>query len=519
MSCCCPWPRRTPPEALLPSGVPLSQRPPGTEEEEEEEEDGDQLSPVMSMAPSKSMSPPDRQSKIGRALSSLANKSYQSGLHAGKTMVDVSAYVVQTTGEVVLEGGSIVVEAGGQVVGFVAKGGKASIGAMRDAGAKLRDLGEHWIERLGELSLETRAVVGASATRVQAFHRGTKARSRLRLEREAAESGSGSAAPPAALACQAGGHADAFKRVGGGCTDILKETSERERDVYEGMQADPISKHAPAYGGCVARGGSIKDGYTSIRLADLTAGCTRPCVMDIKMGIRTFLESEVKSDKRRVDLAEKMAKQGGEMSEEEKEKGITKLRYMQFREQTSSTATLGWRLEAIVLPSTDPEAPDAAPTKIDCKKLSEEAEIIDAIAKFLGGKRDAGEAVHKLLLELRADLEASAFFQAHEFIGSSLLFVYDADGAGAADGAAVKMIDFAKTQPVAAEKLEGYTHRQPWVCGNQEDGYLFGLDSLVDCWGKLLSTEADSPYLGVLESKESQEDKRQRVLARMAGVS
>lgn len=56
-------------------------------------------------------------------------------------------------------------------------------------------------------------------------------------------------------------------------------------------------------------------------------------------------------------------------------------------------------------------------------------------------------------------------------IGSSILIIYDDEKAG------VWMIDFAKTVPVP----EGVsiTHREPWVLGNHEEGFLTGVDNLI----------------------------------------
>ncbi len=67
------------------------------------------------------------------------------------------------------------------------------------------------------------------------------------------------------------------------------------------------------------------------------------------MFLRTFLESEVKNPVTRKDLYQKMFKlDPNEPTEEEHtEQAVTKLRYMQFRERESSTAHLGFRLEAI----------------------------------------------------------------------------------------------------------------------------------------------------------------------------
>ena len=42
------------------------------------------------------------------------------------------------------------------------------------------------------------------------------------------------------------------------------------------------------------------------------------------------------------------------------------------------------------------------------------------------------------------------------------------------------MIDFGKTVPVHdGIRLD---HRKPWVEGNHEDGYLWGLDNMLETW-------------------------------------
>jgi 1D-myo-inositol-triphosphate 3-kinase len=63
---------------------------------------------------------------------------------------------------------------------------------------------------------------------------------------------------------------------------------------------------------------------------------------------RTFLESEVTNTTKRKDLYKKMMEiDPDEPTDTERSiEAITKLRYMQFRESKSSTATLGFRIEA-----------------------------------------------------------------------------------------------------------------------------------------------------------------------------
>lgn len=63
-------------------------------------------------------------------------------------------------------------------------------------------------------------------------------------------------------------------------------------------------------------------------------------------------------------------------------------------------------------------------------------------------------------------------FKTNKMIGSSLLFVHDERKAN------LWMIDFGKTRPL----LNGIklTHKDEWVDGNHEDGYLIGIQSLID---------------------------------------
>ena len=73
------------------------------------------------------------------------------------------------------------------------------------------------------------------------------------------------------------------------------------------------------------------------------------------------------------------------------------------------------------------------------------------------------------------DVKLSFFLTIFQVIGSSLLFVHDSKG-----HAGVWMIDFGKTVPVSDGIF--LNHRNEWTEGNHEDGYLWGLDNMIDVW-------------------------------------
>lgn len=63
-------------------------------------------------------------------------------------------------------------------------------------------------------------------------------------------------------------------------------------------------------------------------------------------------------------------------------------------------------------------------------------------------------------------------------IGSSLLFIHNQKGR-----AEVWVIDFGKTTPLLDGQI--LDHHRPWTEGNREDGYLWGLDNLLQILASL----------------------------------
>lgn len=238
-------------------------------------------------------------------------------------------------------------------------------------------------------------------------------------------------------------------------------THNPERDAYEALASCPHMRAAiPKYYRELSYAGE-----SFIELQDLLHGFRDPFVMDVKMGTRTFLEDEVSNARARADLYEKMVRlDPNAPTEVEHAAGaVTKLRYMQFREQRSSSAEQGFRIEAVKVPGQPPLT--------DLQKVREPQHLAGTVARFLGKDERARRSIATRLREIRDLFERSEFFRTHEIVGSSIFIIYDDERVGA------WLIDFAKTRRVP----EGarVNHRAPWEQGNHEEGFLYGLDRLI----------------------------------------
>lgn len=98
-------------------------------------------------------------------------------------------------------------------------------------------------------------------------------------------------------------------------------------------------------------------------------------------------------------------------------------------------------------------------------------QVTTVLREFFRGYPQAVPKYLQRLKAIKATLLSSPFFETHEVIGSSLLFVHDAKEAS------IWLIDFAKTLPVPSHlKLK---HDVDWQVGNHEDGYLVGIKNLI----------------------------------------
>ncbi|KAL8607402.1 hypothetical protein ACOMHN_024427 [Nucella lapillus] len=110
--------------------------------------------------------------------------------------------------------------------------------------------------------------------------------------------------------------------------------------------------------------------------------------------------------------------------------------------------------------------------------------VADAFRAFCRGSKTLLAGYLQRLQDIIATQETSQFFRSHEVIGSSLLFVHDTAGA-----VGVWMIDFGKTQPLPAEV--SINHRAPWREGSHEDGYLSGLDNIIEILQDLVAASGE----------------------------
>ncbi|KAG9346481.1 hypothetical protein JZ751_006792 [Albula glossodonta] len=259
--------------------------------------------------------------------------------------------------------------------------------------------------------------------------------------------------------------------------EVLKLHNAVESSCLQALMSDSLRQFVPCYHGLTIRG---SESY--IRLDDLLSGLTCPVIMDCKMGVRTYLEEELararSSSCPRTDMYQKMIKVDPEApsAEEHAQGGLTKLRYMQWRDSVSSTSTLGFRIEGVAV--------EDGRVLRDFKKTRTSAQVTDVFLSFTKRQANVLEAYLSRLQALNEALKDSEFFKTHEVIGSSLLFVHDRT-----NKANIWMIDFGKTTPTPSGLH--LKHNIPWVEGNREDGYIIGLTNLT--W---LVTEALRQALG-----------------------
>lgn len=288
---------------------------------------------------------------------------------------------------------------------------------------------------------------------------------------------------------QLAGHTECFKESSRPNT-ILKRATGGEEECFRELMVDELSPFVPNVYYSIKHA----DGQLYMVMQDLLANfsnamdnATAPSnsnyfvsVMDIKMGCRTYCEDELANALREAKLRHDMYSKMIEVdideptNEENKIKAITKPRYMIWRETVSSTASLGFRIEAMRLQNGFVDK--------NFKTTKEEEQIVEAFMRYTSNTNQHVIRLKYLarLYDLERTLSKSKFFQTHELIGTSLLFIHNENDAG------IWLIDFAKTQTIP-DNISKITHRKKWELGNHEDGYLMGIENLIRIFEIIIS--------------------------------
>lgn len=208
--------------------------------------------------------------------------------------------------------------------------------------------------------------------------------------------------------------------------------------------------------------------------------------MDVKLGMRTHLQADVQNDKPRADLFQKMLKSfpSDLTSSELKTQMVTKSRYMEVRDASSTTGSLGYRVDGVagygngleIGSKHNSSATDDAARKA-FRDFAYSVRGNDGHDEIRLSPAEVAERVVEQLQNLRSAFEASAFVQQHECIGTSVLITIDA----CTGQCNASWIDFAKTR--ACQKP--LSHRELPTPGNQEEGLLLGVDNLISAWQEL----------------------------------
>lgn len=228
---------------------------------------------------------------------------------------------------------------------------------------------------------------------------------------------------------QAGGHDGAFIASEKGT--IIKKACERERQFYHGLV-----NHLGLQVLCPKFLGEHTFGEAQgIEISNLTIGYTKPSVVDIKMGTRTW---------------------GRDASEAKRKLASTK-------DNKSTSATFGFRLCALRIYDVSQECF----TK-NLKRIGDENSSDRLFFLFRDFQVDV-QTLSQVIEKIR--IIRSWFENNHElrFIASSLLLVYEGESkTSAIKPPTLTMIDFAHVEPIIPEE-DGE---------DRDEGYLLGLNSL-----------------------------------------
>jgi len=235
---------------------------------------------------------------------------------------------------------------------------------------------------------------------------------------------------------QAGGHQGAFQGAGEG--KISKKVGNNEFVFYtQTLQHHPdVKQFAPSFFGA-----QEKDGNKHVVLADLTAGFNKPCILDVKIGTSSV----------------------GEDASPEKKAS------MEAKDRGTTTHSLGIRITAMKVYQTE-KNDYVSLGKSWGKKVTPET-MLESLSQFFNNGSRLRTELIPLYLEKIRDVQQWINDQTQlRFYSSSLLFIYDGEESDDPK-IELKMIDFAHVHPIQD--------------GGKDDGYIFGIQNLIDHLEKL----------------------------------
>jgi 1D-myo-inositol-triphosphate 3-kinase len=151
----------------------------------------------------------------------------------------------------------------------------------------------------------------------------------------------------------------------------------------------------------------VEDNKKYTEMQDLLYGFEDACIMDIKIGTKTF-DDQDDVNKLRDDLFKRLFEiDPNELTKEEvKLKAISKKRFMRWRETSTSSSTLGFRVEAVKLFNK--------PLETNYFKLKEIEDIKKELIKFTSNNLNSLKSYYERLISLRETLKKSSFFKTHQ---------------------------------------------------------------------------------------------------------
>jgi len=203
---------------------------------------------------------------------------------------------------------------------------------------------------------------------------------------------------------QLAGHSGNFK-AGRNQGTVLKKLCPQEEKCYNQFSNDSLNSYVPEYQGKLI----LDNKEEFIQLQDCLSSFVKPSIMDCKIGVRTYLEEELakakEKPKLRKDMFDKMiaVDPAAPTEEERRLKGVTKPRYMVWRETISSTATLGFRIEGV-------KKSDGTSSK-EFKTTKNREKVLDAFSDFSSASSSIVNQYLERLHAIRIALNTSSFFK------------------------------------------------------------------------------------------------------------